>query len=93
MTIQESAGASGTPNKPVESSASDEESYKAVKASNVVTNEATKSSNQEIEKPAAPKAVQPLIIEGPYPPTIFGLEAARVHCRFMMNRIVSEVRA
>ena len=93
MTVQESAGASATPNTPAESSASDLESYKAVKASDVVTNEATKSSTQENKKPAAPKAVHLLIIEGPYPPTMFGLEAARVHCRFMMNRIVSEVRA
>lgn len=41
--------------------------------------------------PQVAKPVQPLIIDKAYAPTIFGLEAARTHCRFMMNRIVSEV--
>ena len=64
-----------------------------MKTFHVVMNEAIKSSTEEIEKQAGPKAVHPLVIEGPYPPTIFGLEATRVQCRFMINRIVSEVRA
>ncbi|KAF4334947.1 hypothetical protein FBEOM_11204 [Fusarium beomiforme] len=38
-----------------------------------------------------PKAVNPLVIDKPYPPTIYGLESARMQCRFMMNRIISEV--
>ena len=31
-------------------------------------------------------------IEEPFAPTIEGLEEARLRCRFMMNRIVQEVR-
>lgn len=68
------------------STSSDEGSFTSVKANDVPPNEPD-------NKVAPAKTVQPLIIEGPYPPSIFGLEAARVHCRFMMNRIVSEVKA
>lgn len=38
-----------------------------------------------------PKEVQPFVITEPYPATVFGFEAARTHCRFMMNRLVAEV--
>lgn len=37
------------------------------------------------------QAVAPLRIRKPYPATIQGLETARTHCRYMLNRIVSEV--
>jgi hypothetical protein len=33
----------------------------------------------------------PLTVEEPFPPTIAGLEEARLTCRFMLNRIVQEV--
>jgi hypothetical protein len=38
-----------------------------------------------------PAAVNPLVIDKPYPATIYGVESARMQCRFMMNRIVMEV--
>ncbi|KAF5024856.1 hypothetical protein F66182_3095 [Fusarium sp. NRRL 66182] len=43
------------------------------------------------EATAPPKSTNPLVIDQPYPPTIYGLESARMQCRFMMNRIVAEV--
>lgn len=33
----------------------------------------------------------PLVIDKPYPPTMYGVESARMQCRFMMNTIVAEV--
>ena len=70
--------------KQLDSKSSDEESFTSVKAPD--------ASSEGTEHRIAPvKAAQPLIVEAPYSPTIFGLEAARVHCRFMMNRIVGEV--
>ncbi|KAM6517047.1 hypothetical protein FSOLCH5_008001 [Fusarium solani] len=33
----------------------------------------------------------PLVIDKPYPPTMYGVESVRMQCRFMMNRIVTEV--
>ena len=53
--------------------------------------EASEDTNTVAIPAGAPKAVQPLVISKAYEPSIFGLEAARVHCRFMMNRIVAEV--
>lgn len=53
--------------------------------------DAPKEEDSAIEKAAPPKAINPLVIDQPYPPTIYGLEAARMQCRFMMNRIVAEV--
>lgn len=38
-----------------------------------------------------PKSTKPLVIQEAYPPTMSGLESARMQCRFMMNRIVAEV--
>ncbi|MCJ1457650.1 hypothetical protein MMC28_008019 [Mycoblastus sanguinarius] len=37
------------------------------------------------------KSPHPLIIQKPYDATLAGLEGAKIHCRFMMNRIVNEV--
>lgn len=43
---------------------------------------------------AIPKVVSPapLTFDEPFAPTIVGLEEARLKCRFMMSRIVQEVR-
>lgn len=49
------------------------------------------TSNRETEN--LPKPVNPLVIDKPYPPTMYGLESALMQCRFMMNRIISEVCA
>ena len=62
-------------------SSSDEESFTTVKA----------PEGEASSKSTTPKAVQPLVVQAPYPASVFGLEAGRVHCRFMMNRIVTEV--
>jgi hypothetical protein len=43
------------------------------------------------EKKEPPKPLDPLVIDTPYPATVFGLEAAKMQCRFMMNRIIAEV--
>lgn len=90
MTVQGGSNPSANVGRPNDSISSDEDSFTAIKASDTAAGGATKASNYDDEK-LTTKDVQPLIIEAPYPPTIFGLEAARVHCRFMMNRIVSEV--
>lgn len=87
MTVQ---GGSNTTERPNDAGSSDEDSFTAVKVSDTAAGSATKASNHDGESSTI-KDVQPLVIEAPYPATIFGLEAARVHCRFMMNRIVSEV--
>ena len=87
MTVQ---GGSNPSERPNDAGSSDEDSFTAVKVSDTASGSATKASNHDGEN-STTKDVQPLVIEAPYPPTIFGLEAARVHCRFMMNRIVSEV--
>jgi hypothetical protein len=43
---------------------------------------------------AIPKVVSPapLAFDEPFAPSIVGLEEARLKCRFMMSRIVQEVR-
>ncbi|KAF4462445.1 hypothetical protein FALBO_10745 [Fusarium albosuccineum] len=64
---------------------------------NKVKDDSNKETNTEAddtkveEKPGPPSASSPLVIDKPYPPTMYGLEAARMQCRFMMNRIVAEV--
>lgn len=45
------------------------------------------------EENKPPAVVTPFVVEKAYPATIFGLEAAKMHCRFMMNRIITEVRS
>lgn len=43
------------------------------------------------QQPARVANIDPLVIPAPYPPSLAGLVAARIHCRFLMNRIVKEV--
>lgn len=68
-----------------------ETSLTEITASDVPSADAAKNATTRGALPAIKKPLQPLVISQPYPPTVFGLEAARVHCRFIMNRIVSEV--
>ncbi|KAM0541466.1 hypothetical protein ACHAPJ_013230 [Fusarium lateritium] len=49
------------------------------------------SGDAQVNATTSASAINPLVIDKPYPPTIYGLESARMQCRFMMNRIVSEV--
>lgn len=56
--------------------------------------EDTKNGSTNVSaKKEPPKPLDPLVIDTPYPATVFGLEAAKMQCRFMMNRIIAEVSA
>ncbi|KAL6362825.1 hypothetical protein LRP88_04136 [Fusarium phalaenopsidis] len=47
--------------------------------------------SKAIVKTSAALTTNPLVIDKPYPPTMYGVESARMQCRFMINRIVAEV--
>ena len=76
---------------PEKSSSSDVSSSSAdTPATGSTITESQKSNDTELVLQSEKKNV-PLLISKRYDPTLAGLEGAKIHCRFMMNRIVNEV--
>ncbi|UPK92999.1 hypothetical protein LCI18_003934 [Fusarium solani-melongenae] len=85
---------SDTPAKAPPATISDAASEEAKDASDNrrETKESPKGDeSKSIVNPSIAPTTNPLVIDKPYPPTMYGVESARMQCRFMMNRIVAEV--
>jgi hypothetical protein len=85
---------SDTPAKTPPAATSDAASEEAEDASDdqSETNDSPKGDeSKSIVNTSIAPTTNPLVIDKPYPPTMYGVESVRMQCRFMMNRIVTEV--